>query len=201
MPLLAKTKLSEGLEGSLEEHTDDLRGLIRGDLPTTLSSRVKVRFSDCDPYGHLNNARYFTYIQETRTDQLLEFYGFDQPEFTRRRKEGWVIGEQQIAYIYPCLENETIVIQTRIISLDDRNMVVEALVLDDSEKRLKSLVWARFSAINLSTGKATPHPADFRDFAEACRYKPYRYRADDFSNRARSLRSELKTIYNLRRKL
>ena len=38
------------------------------DFPHTL--RVRVRFQDCDPMGHCNNAVYSTYLEEARISML-----------------------------------------------------------------------------------------------------------------------------------
>ncbi|HKP96885.1 MAG TPA: thioesterase family protein [Fibrobacteria bacterium] len=40
-------------------------------------SIVTVRFQDCDPFGHLNNARYIDYFTNAREDQLIRYYDFD----------------------------------------------------------------------------------------------------------------------------
>jgi acyl-CoA thioester hydrolase len=42
-----------------------------------LESQMLVRFSDCDPFNHLNNSRYIDYIINAREDQLLKYYEFD----------------------------------------------------------------------------------------------------------------------------
>ncbi len=36
---------------------------------------VRVRFADCDPLGHLNNARYFTYLEEARFAWFRAVFG------------------------------------------------------------------------------------------------------------------------------
>lgn len=44
--------------------------------------RLDVRFSDCDPFGHVNNARYLTYLEQARIDLW-------------RRQLGWLAGQRQ----------------------------------------------------------------------------------------------------------
>ena len=44
-------------------------------LPKQLESTTKIRFQDCDPFRHLNNARYTDYFMNAREDQLAQFYG------------------------------------------------------------------------------------------------------------------------------
>ena len=40
-------------------------------------SKVLIRFSDCDPFNHLNNARYIDYFINAREDQLLANINFN----------------------------------------------------------------------------------------------------------------------------
>jgi acyl-CoA thioester hydrolase len=38
--------------------------------------RLEVRFRDCDPMGHVNNAVYFTYLEQTRLAHWRSTWGF-----------------------------------------------------------------------------------------------------------------------------
>src|SRR3982751_4731987 len=40
------------------------------------SYRLEVRFRDCDPMGHVNNAVYFTYLEQTRLAHWRSLWGF-----------------------------------------------------------------------------------------------------------------------------
>ena len=42
----------------------------------TPSSLFKIRFNDCDMFGHLNNARFIDYLINARQDHLKEHYDF-----------------------------------------------------------------------------------------------------------------------------
>ena len=46
-------------------------------LPQELESTTHIRFQDCDPFGHLNNAQYLDYFMNAREDHLLANYAFD----------------------------------------------------------------------------------------------------------------------------
>ncbi|MCL6631555.1 MAG: acyl-CoA thioesterase [Alicyclobacillus herbarius] len=39
---------------------------------------IRVRFSDTDMFGHVNNARYFTYMEEARVKFLEDVVGADE---------------------------------------------------------------------------------------------------------------------------
>ena len=47
------------------------------ELPNKLQSAVKIRFQDCDPFNHLNNAAYLNYFVNAREDQISKHYGID----------------------------------------------------------------------------------------------------------------------------
>src|SRR5262245_32153177 len=40
------------------------------------SHRIEVRFRDCDPMGHVNNAVYLTYLEQARLAQWRDLWGF-----------------------------------------------------------------------------------------------------------------------------
>ena len=42
-----------------------------------LESRGLVRFQDCDPFNHLNNAAYLNYLVNAREDQLMAQHGIN----------------------------------------------------------------------------------------------------------------------------
>jgi acyl-CoA thioester hydrolase len=42
--------------------------------------RLEVRFRDCDPMGHVNNAVYLTYLEQTRFAHWRTLWGFGTPQ-------------------------------------------------------------------------------------------------------------------------
>ena len=56
-------------------------------LPKELESEVVARFQDCDPFGHLNNARYMDYLINAREDQLIHFYQINIYQHAEQTKE------------------------------------------------------------------------------------------------------------------
>ncbi|MEM8567925.1 MAG: thioesterase family protein, partial [Bacteroidota bacterium] len=54
--------------------------LINKTQPTlmkTLESIHTIRFPDCDPFNHLNNARYIDYFINAREDHELQHFNFN----------------------------------------------------------------------------------------------------------------------------
>jgi acyl-CoA thioester hydrolase len=48
-------------------------------VKAAFSHRLEVRFRDCDPMGHVNNAVYLTYLEQTRFMHWRALWGFGPP--------------------------------------------------------------------------------------------------------------------------
>ncbi len=126
-----------------------------------LESTALVRFQDCDPFGHLNNARYIDYFMNARQDQLARDYGFDIFGLSKQTNEGWVVTRTHIAYLSPALLMEEVLIQTRLIHMSESTLVVEGFMLNREDTHLKAVAWIEFAFVSLLTGKRTTHSEDF----------------------------------------
>jgi acyl-CoA thioester hydrolase len=62
---------------------------------------VLVRWSDIDSYDHVNNVRYFDYLQEARIAFLAEVFGVGADEFFGRSPV--VLASQTVDYLRPIL--------------------------------------------------------------------------------------------------
>jgi len=144
-------------------------------LPKELESIAYVRFQDCDPFQHLNNARYIDYFLNAREDQLIKFYDFSIFQYTAEANAGWVVTKTQIAYLYPATITEEVIIKTRLIQMSESGIVVEGVMLDKEQKRPKAVSWIEFAYVSLATGRTTNHPdALMQLFAAVCEddYQP-----------------------------
>ena len=45
-------------------------------MEAIFSHRLEVRFADCDPLGHANNAKYLTYLEQARLRHWQALWGF-----------------------------------------------------------------------------------------------------------------------------
>src|SRR5258707_7296042 len=91
-------------------------------LPKELESIAYVRFQDCDPFQHLNNARYIDYFMNAREVQLIQFYNFRIFDVPKQTNQGWVVTRTQIAYLSPAMMQEYLVIRTRLIPMTDTQL-------------------------------------------------------------------------------
>jgi YbgC/YbaW family acyl-CoA thioester hydrolase len=128
-------------------------------------SFYRIRFSDCDPLGHLNNARYIDYFLNAREDHLKDHYSLDLRSFYAQGVS-WVVGSHELIYKKPAVYNETVRISSSLIRALSDSLLVEMLMTDESGKSVKAIMWTSFIHVNVKTGKKENHSADFMEFAK-----------------------------------
>jgi acyl-CoA thioester hydrolase len=128
-------------------------------------STAVIRFQDCDPFGHLNNARYIDYFMNARTDQIAEYYGLQLLQ--EEGSKSWVVTKSQIAYFAPARLMESVRMRTCLLHATERNLVVEGLMLNEKADHLKALLWIEFTYIDLNTGRPSQHPDELMQLLRA----------------------------------
>lgn len=118
---------------------------------------VAIRFQDCDPFGHLNNARYMDYFINVREDHLAEQYNLDIYERQKRLNTNWVVSNTKIAYISPVFFRETVSIQTKLIAHTSGSLLMEGVMRDKNRHHIKSIIWIKFTHFDLANKKTIQH--------------------------------------------
>ena len=131
----------------------------------TPSSNYKIRFNDCDMFGHLNNSRYLDYLINAREDHLKDYYSFDFTEYYKNDL-AWVIGSHEIVYLRPALYNEMVTIQSTLLSVDNELLHVETVMMNEKQNHLKAIMRSKLIPINLKTGKKVQHNPEFMNWAK-----------------------------------
>jgi thioesterase-3 len=136
---------------------------ITSETPHILSSTAIIRFQDCDPYAHLNNGRYLDYFMNAREDQLWKTYDFNIYEYSRTTGLGWVVTQNQIAYLRPALLMEEVTMESQLIDSKSKFVQVE-MRMYDAGRKLKSLLWAQFVHVDIKAGKSVAVSEELQQF-------------------------------------
>ena len=122
-----------------------------------LESQSLVRFQDCDPFNHLNNAAYLNYLVNAREDQLIEAYGINIYDTAQLGGKSWVVSSNQIAYLRPAWLMESLVMQSQLLRYDSTETLVELRMYNKDKTQLKALMWSTYVHVALSTQKRASH--------------------------------------------
>ena len=104
-------------------------------MENEFKSVARIRFSDCDPIGHLNNIKYLEYMLNAREDHVEANFGFTYEEDTKKTGCTWVSIQNEIAYLKEVRYNHKVVITSKTIEVSDRISKVEILMKSEDEKK------------------------------------------------------------------
>ncbi len=79
-------------------------------MPLTHQSTYRVRHYECDAYGHLNNANYLRYMEQTAIEASAAV-GYDDARYAALGTL-WLIHETDIEYLLPLLAGDEVVVTT-----------------------------------------------------------------------------------------
>jgi acyl-CoA thioester hydrolase len=128
-----------------------------------LESKTKVRFQDCDPFNHLNNAKYLDYFINQREDQIEDEYNLNIFNHLKKTGQCWVVGSNQIVYLKPAYLMEEIIVESKLIHFDEKSIRVEMKMFNKDKSQLKSVLWIRFIYFDAKSQKSASHPEDFME--------------------------------------
>lgn len=131
--------------------------------PKKTESRVIIRFQDCDPLRHLNNAKYFDYFYNAREDQIAQHYGFTPTLVYREFQCGWVAYNSNISYIRPAMFDEWVRVYSRTVGYNENTIIVEYYMTNDEGTELKTLLWSTLKYVDIKTGRLAEHQPEVLD--------------------------------------
>jgi acyl-CoA thioester hydrolase len=159
------------------------------ELPSIMEVSRKVRFQDCDPFGHLNNSAYLDYFVNAREDQVAEHYNLDFYQWSQVMGTGWVFGKHEILYRRPAMFNETVILRSRLIHFGEKFVKIEATMLDAQAKILKSVMWSDIVHVDLKTQRPAAHAPELMTLFSAVNSP---IAETDLNRRVKELEEELK---------
>ena len=120
--------------------------------------RLDVRFRDCDPLGHTNNAVYLTYLEQTRLQYWRQLWGFGSDQSTA---PGVIMARAEIDYKRPSFYGQTLEIRMSLTAIGTTSFTYAYEIVDDTEQLVAS---ARTVQVmyDYAAGRPVPIPAEIR---------------------------------------
>ncbi len=140
---------------------------LNTNLWLSFNSTYKVRFNDCDPMGHLNNARYVDYFMNALEDNFKLRLGIDLAEQIEKGV-GWVVRDHNITYLRPIKHHQEAIIQVEIVKVNLKDFLVEMRMIEKESRQLNSIMRSKFVCVDIQKQCRRAHPEDiFFLFASA----------------------------------
>jgi acyl-CoA thioester hydrolase len=129
-----------------------------GPSSSTFVTRLPTRWGDQDAYGHVNNARYFTYFEQARVDWLgARLDGWDQAEALP------TVVHQACDYKRPVVHPATLVIEVAIEPPGNTSLVTRYTVRTEGEDGAPGPVCATGTVTLVWVRRASGRPVRIPD--------------------------------------
>ena len=122
--------------------------------------RLEVRFRDCDPMGHANNAVYLTYLEQTRFSHWRSLWGFGTPQLTPGRP-GVILARVECDYKRPAKYGDTLEIHMTVAELGRTSFRYEYEIVDQEGNTVLTAKTVQVM-YDYAAGKPVPIPHDIR---------------------------------------
>jgi len=123
---------------------------------------IEVRFRDCDPMGHVNNAVYLTYLEAARFSWWRQIFG---PSGLTDR--GFIVARVEIDFRKPALPGERLLIRLRVDSVGRSSFTVAYEILNARTREVIAEGKSVQVAYDYAQGRSVPLSEDFRAKLEA----------------------------------
>lgn len=132
------------------------------------SCSIPVRYADLDAQGHVNNATYFTYMEQARLEYLVaaDLWTPGQDFLS----VGTIVAEATCTYRRPILLGQTVEVAVRTARIGTKSAIMEyRLTVAGEEVATGRTVQV---AYDYRAGASVPVPADWREKVRALEGNP-----------------------------
>ncbi|MFB6149431.1 MAG: acyl-CoA thioesterase [Halobacteriales archaeon] len=120
----------------------------------TFETTIEPQFRDIDPFGHVNQAVYCSYLEQARTNYWAEIVGI------RHDRTPVAIATQEIEYERPIQLGETVTVAQTITGMGESSFDIEYAIRADGT--VAATAHVVLIAFDPETETAIPIPEDWR---------------------------------------
>ncbi|MBC7807885.1 MAG: acyl-CoA thioesterase [Akkermansiaceae bacterium] len=125
-----------------------------------LQTAIRVRTYELDSFGHVNNAEYLHYLEEARSEFLLQM-GLSFHDFAAHHVQ-LVIVEASLRFVSPARYGDEIVIRGRCRDVRPASAWIDYVLTDRATGRVVATAETKGAFIDAATSKPCRAPEPFR---------------------------------------
>jgi acyl-CoA thioester hydrolase len=120
---------------------------------------IEVRYGDLDPQGHLNNARYLTYMEQARIHYIQHLGLWNGGSFMNL---GVILASIHIDFRNPVQFGQAVRVGVRTARLGEKSLETQHLIEDASSRQVLAEATAVLVAYDYQKGESVPVPEAWR---------------------------------------
>ena len=118
-----------------------------------------VKFSQVDPYGHLNASRYLEFMTNHRVEALVTQLECHTMDILKETGMGFVVTDARLKFRDAAICGEVLEVASWVVHHDSRSFNVKFVIASAESRRIKATGDFTFFSINVQTGKPGTIPA------------------------------------------
>jgi acyl-CoA thioester hydrolase len=120
---------------------------------------IQVRYNDIDAQGHVNNAKYVTYIEYARFGYITELGLWDGKSFMDL---GLIVADCHISYLAPIKLNQRIRVGTRVSRIGNKSLVFSSQIEEEDTGKAMATAETIMVSYDYHSEKTTPVSDEWR---------------------------------------
>jgi acyl-CoA thioester hydrolase len=121
---------------------------------------IEVRYGDLDPQGHVNNAKFLTYIEQARITYVQHLGLWDGGSF---KNIGIILADVRVTYKAPILWGQKIRVGVRVDRLGNKSFDFQYIIEDTTNGSLHATATTIQVAYNYELSETIPIPDHWRE--------------------------------------
>lgn len=121
---------------------------------------IDVRYGDLDPQGHVNNVRYFSYIEDARVAYIRHLELWDGKSFL---DVGLIVADAQLTFREPVLYGQDIRVGVRVSRLGNKSLTMDYTIQNAADGREHASGATVLVAYDYRLKKSIPLPDGWRE--------------------------------------
>lgn len=127
-----------------------------------VSTQIEIRFADVDSMGHVNNAKYFTYMEQARMAYFKKLGLLDFTQLELPPKESVILASIQCDFKSPAHLGESLEVRIRVAKLGNSSFEMEYEILETNSERLVAIGKSSQVYFDYQTQKSRPLSPEIR---------------------------------------
>jgi acyl-CoA thioester hydrolase len=120
---------------------------------------IRIRYSDIDAQRHVNNARYFSFMEDARVNFIRQLDLWDGEDFDQ---VGVIMLEASCTFLAPILIGQSILVGTRVTHLGNKSIILEHSLIDDRTQNEMARGKVVLVAYDYLASRSMPLPDNWR---------------------------------------
>lgn len=121
---------------------------------------IEVRYGDLDPQGHVNNAKYLTYLEQARLAYIDRLGLWDRSSFL---SIGIILAEIKITFLEPILYGQQVQVGVRVTRLGNKSFTMDYIIQEAQSETTFATGTSVLVAYDYRTQESIPIPERWRE--------------------------------------